>query len=256
MRVFAAIFQSFAALALTVSSSWAQATQEHRTDYLSVSPDVNPAQMVRVDVRSSQDVRFQNGIQMSPTRRRGTHLSVEASIVLKNADFDGLLRDSRAFDRYVQMGMPNLVDSRIVIPGAQEFVTWTHMATSVWGTTQSSQHFMQVRLTSGPNARGGQGQTWVLYSPSATERRVHSITSPEASAFWDFEGAWYMQPLSDGSIYCRYYIAGTMKNRLVGSIFGRGPAMSQFGSGVYQVMLRLATRAQERARRATRSLTE
>ena len=225
----------------------ALATQAHPVSYLAISPDVEVRRMAPIDVRSTAPIDFRRGIQMSPTLRTGTRLSVEASMILRNADFAALMRDARNFGQYRQMGMPNLVDSRIVVPGTQEFVTWTHMATRVFGTTQTSKHFMQVRLTSGQNSQRGEGQTWVLYSPTATERRVHSITVPEQSAFWDFEGAWYMQPLADGSVYCRYYIAGTMRNRLVGTIFGRGAAMSQFSSGVFQVMTRLATRAKERA---------
>jgi hypothetical protein len=248
-------FHWVAVLAVFLGITVAQADSEHPTEYLAVSPRVRLQEMTRMDMRSSQGTQNMDGIELSPVTRAGTYLSVEASMILKNADFNALLSDSRAFGRYVQMGMPNLRDSRIVVPGAQEFITWTHMATSTPLGLRESRHFMQVRLTPAPNSEQGQGQTWVLYSPTDAERRRLGITLPENSAFWDFEGAWYMQPLSDGSIYCRYYIAGTMKDRIVTLPIARGQAMRQFGNGVYQIMLRLATRAQERARRAVRVST-
>ena len=177
-------------------------------------------------------------------------------MLLTGADFDSILRDSRAFGQYRQMRMPNLIASDVVIPGASDFVVWTHMETRVLIFSKVSKHFIQVRLMPGENERGGIGQTWVLYHPTEAERRARGFSAaakPDFSAFSDFWGAWYMEPQPDGSIYCRYVISGLVRNPLVNGGPGASVAMRQFGNGVYGVMSRLFERAHLRAQAVQRT---
>ena len=133
-------------------------------------------------------------IPVKTERRDGLYYS-DASAVLKEVDFARLASASVDFDRYAEMGMPNVRESRIVVPGADELVTWTRMS----ALGQSSEHYLQVRVIWGIAPNDGEGTEWELIHRQAT------WPFEEATPFERLDGSWYMEPLANGQVYVRYF---------------------------------------------------
>jgi hypothetical protein len=217
--------------------------------YLKINPEVEIGELAPISVRSDHGGEIGSKIQLV-TRLKGNVVSSDASMLLEGANYDQLLKQSRDFGHYKQMRMPNLIDSKVVIPPSESgrtFVTWAHMTESIAWVDRVSKHFLLVELTPGPNSHGGEGQTWIDYHPNASERAQYQITLEDSSMFNDLEGAWYSQRLANGKIYCRYVLRGDIKGGIPArGIGGAGVAMRRFGAGVRMVMQRLVELQQTR----------
>jgi hypothetical protein len=141
------------------------------------------------DPRVSLDtLKREQKVRVTVSRAGGVY-QIDASALLLGADPSKLRTASSDFDRYVDMGMPNLKASRIVERQGNRLWTWSHLSTS----GQTSKHYYEVELLP-------EGSTWFQ-----VPRRA-GWTLPDDSAFRRNEGSWFMEPLADGSIYVRYFL--------------------------------------------------
>lgn len=130
--------------------------------------------------------------------------NLDASAVLKEVDFARLASTSVDFDRYAEMEMPNVRESRIVVPGADELVTWTQMS----ALGQSSEHYLRSSRTVGSEPNG----------------------------------SWYMEPLANGRVYVRYF--GVAKVHIaLRDFLVSGFLRQQFADGARKVIRNLALEA-------------
>jgi hypothetical protein len=186
------------------------------------------------DPRISLEALAQKGAPDVVSRVSGTAVQADASAVLKDIDFAKLTAAVRDYDRYKQMGMPYVVDSRVVSRVGTDVVTiWTHMRMSVFGLTQTSKHYFEVRLFE--LAAGASGAEWQQAHPAMAP-------FPDETAFDRLDGSWFAEPLADGkSAYVRYYLSGTLSNGLAGLFSGKIEGI--FRTGVRDVILTLARQA-------------
>ncbi len=184
--------------------------------------DIDPRHAARLDELANQlepSVRYES--------TRGVY-RVDASWVLKKVSFSRLVSASSDFDHYREMGMPNVLASRVVDRAGDYLYTWTFMRTA----GQESRHYLEVKVT-GDLPTGGAANEWQLIAKRSSWPEV------EDPAFRRLDGSWYMLSLPDGRIYVRYFLladfATSIPDFLVEIV-----AESQLKSGVSQVIQRLA----------------
>lgn len=156
---------------------------------LSVDPTQNLAELTRT-----------GQVIVSIGRVDGVY-TLDASAVL-HVDPDVLLRASTDYERYPQMGVPNLRESHVVAsaPGGDLLYTWSWM--SLLG--QSSKHYLAVQVRRGLGPARAAGIQWALARPRA------GWPHEEGSAFTRLEGSWYLEPLADGTVYVRYFLTAVL----------------------------------------------
>ncbi|MGZ3697586.1 MAG: hypothetical protein ACXWP5_05735 [Bdellovibrionota bacterium] len=158
---------------------------------------------------------------------------VDASAVLSNVDFDRLVAASSDYNRYVQMGMPNLKESHVVDTDepANELWVWSKMQISVI----SSQHYLEVQLL--PDLAGGaKGMQWHQV-PKQPDWNYEA-----SSKFDQLDGSFYVEPEADGTIYVRYFLAVRINAPLPDGLI-QGIVKNNLRSGVIQVIQVLAQQA-------------
>jgi hypothetical protein len=182
------------------------------------------------DPRVNVDQLSQTGQIAVHAGKDGDEVFSDASAVLNSIDFAKLKAAARDYNHYKQMGMPYVLDSRIVSgEGTDVVTTWTFMRTTVAFFTEDSKHYLEVHLYD-------VGAEWQLVHPS-------NAPYPDESAFSSLEGSWYAEPLNNGhSAYVRYYLSGEVANSLAGAI-GGSFVQKQFTDGVKQVIQTLARQA-------------
>lgn len=184
--------------------------------------DIDSRHAARLD-----DLARQAGPSVGYESSRGVY-RVDASWVLKNVSFGRLVAASFDFDHYREMGMPNVLASRIVDRTGAYLYTWTFMRTA----GQESRHYLEVRVT-GDLPSGGAANEWQL-----TPKRS-SWPEVERPAFTRLDGSWYMLPLPNGNVYVRYFLVADFATSIPDFLV-EWVAESQLKSGVSQVIQRLA----------------
>lgn len=177
--------------------------------------------------------------QLSQTREIAVHteslgdiIHSDASAVLR-VDFKRLEYVSADYDRYVEMKMPNVKKSKIVERAGDTVYTFTQM--SAFG--KSSKHYLEVLLLPMIGNQGAAGSQWQL-----TPRRTQ-WPFEEKSLFTRLDGSWFMQPLPDGTIYVRYFLAARFNLDNIPEDLVIWVAKKQLGDGVKQVIQTLARQA-------------
>lgn len=127
--------------------------------------------------------------------------TLDASAVLR-VDPQRLLDVSIDYDRYAEMGIPNLQESHVVsaTPGRDVVYTWNSMRC----LGQSSKHYLAVQIAKGLTPSGAAGIQW---------QQVHRQPAwpyEEASAFSRLGGSWYLEPLAEVTVYVRYFMAAVL----------------------------------------------
>jgi hypothetical protein len=134
--------------------------------------------------------------------RRGGLYTVGASAVLAG-DLPTLLAVSTDYERYVGMGMPHLLEMRVVsrAPDGDHLSAWTWMRY----LGRSSKHYVAVHIQRDVQRPAGSapaaGVTWTL-AP-----RAPTWPHEEASVFARLDGSWYLEDLAEGRVYVRYAVA-------------------------------------------------
>ena len=126
---------------------------------------------------------------------------LDASAVLR-LDAQRLLGVSVDYERYAQFGVPNLRSSHVVSGAPSEDVLYTWNWISYLG--YASKHYLAVHFVRGLAVPGAAGIRWELVS------RQPAWTYEDASAFTRLDGSWYMEPLPEGGVYVRYYVAAVL----------------------------------------------
>jgi hypothetical protein len=133
--------------------------------------------------------------------RVGNVYTLDASAVIR-VDAQRLLGVSLGYERYAEIGVPNLRASRVVsgAPDGNLLYTWNWM--SCFG--QTSKHYLAVRVVRNLTIPGAAGIRWEL----APRRPAWSYE--EAPAFQRLDGSWYLEPLPDGAVYARYFMVAVL----------------------------------------------
>jgi hypothetical protein len=137
--------------------------------------------------------------------RVGGVYTLDASAILR-VDARRLLDVSLAYERYANIGVPNLRASHVVsgAPGSDVLQTWSWM--SCMG--QSSKHYLTVHVARSLAAPGSAGIRWELASRQA------SWPYEDAPAFRQLDGSWYLEPLGDDTVYVRYYMVASLESSM------------------------------------------
>jgi hypothetical protein len=173
------------------------------------------------------------------TARHGGSFKSDASAVLQAVDFNRLWAASLAYDRYAEMGMPGLQQSRLVQTTPSHLYIWSHMT----AMGQTSRHYLEVRKSLGL-PRDARATEWQLVHPPAS--RLFSF--PDEPSFSTMDGSWYIERLSAGTrpgsdrVYVRYFLSADPTVRLPDILIG-GIARDKFSQGVAQVIRALAREA-------------
>jgi len=122
---------------------------------------------------------------------------LDASAALR-VDARRLLGVSLDYERYAQLGVPNLRASHVVSSAPGEDVLYTWNWVSYLG--YASKHYLAVHVVRDLAVRNAVGIRWELVS------RRPAWTYEDASAFTRLDGSWYVEPLADGGVYVRYYL--------------------------------------------------
>ena len=137
--------------------------------------------------------------------RAGGVYTLDASAILR-VDARRLLDVSLAYERYAEIGVPNLRASHVVsgAAGSDVLQTWSWM--SCMG--QSSKHYLTVHVARSLAAPGSAGIRWELASRQA------SWPYEDAPAFRRLDGSWYLEPLGDDAVYVRYYMVASLESTM------------------------------------------
>lgn len=165
--------------------------------------------------------------------RDGEIYTADASAVLK-VDPARLLAVSTDYDRYDEMGMPNVRESRQVAAGQRYIYTWTHMESGAF----VSQHYLEVEVLSRLDAPGSAGARWQL----APYDQIRNHPYDNSPAFSRLDGSWYIQELRPGVVYVRYYLAADVAFAAPDWLISRF-VKKHFSEGVRQVIQVLAREA-------------
>jgi hypothetical protein len=185
-----------------------------------------------IDPKVNVQQLAQSGEVVSRADRVGDTLLADASAVLR-VPFNKLWDASLDYDHYVEMGMPNLKESHLVVRDSVDHLyTWSRMQI----LTLDSSHYLEVRALRGLTPSGAVGSEWQLASRQANWQY------PDASAFGRLEGSWYMEPLPDGSIYVRYFLSAVVETGIPDFLVDL-VAKKHFREGVRGVIQALAKRA-------------
>jgi hypothetical protein len=157
----------------------------------------------RFGVDGSMDVAelARTGRVAVSVERVGNVYTLDASAVLR-VDAQRLLGVSLGYERYAEIGVPNLRASRLVsaAPDRDVLYTWSWM--SCFG--QTSKHYLAVRVARNLSTPGAAGIRWEL-AP-----RQPAWPYEDAPAFRRLDGSWYLEPLPDGTVYARYYMVAVL----------------------------------------------
>lgn len=161
---------------------------------------------------------------------------LDASAVLP-VGVEALLGASLDYDRFVDMGMPNLRASRVVStrPDGQPLHTWSSLRALGW----SSQHYLAVGVRRNLRHPGAAGIEWRLV------RRQPDWPYEEASAFTRLEGSWYLEPLGPDRVYVRYVLATILDPSIPDSLVS-GLVKRQLREGTREVIQVLGREAARR----------
>jgi hypothetical protein len=177
------------------------------------------------------DLANSGQVQIKLNKTKGVYYT-DASAVL-NTDAETLLRLSTDYDHYKEMGFPNVEASRVVERvNDSHLYTWTHMSTS--GVT--SKYYLQVLISWGLNPAGAIGIQW------EQARRKPNWPYEDKSAFSRFDGSWYLETISPGKVYLRYFVAADIDLPLPGFLID-GIVKKQLKDGVRDLIQLLARKA-------------
>lgn len=165
--------------------------------------------------------------------RKGDAYYSDASAVLR-VDAKKIFEASLDYDRYSQMKMPYVKEShRVEAAGRDTLYTWTRMTCA--GVV--SEHYLEVKVEPSLGPQGiGYGMQWQLTPAKA------SWSYNEDSSFTRLDGSWYVQPLEDGTVYVRYFLAAAIDTSLPTFLI-EGVVRNQFSSGVKELIQVLAREA-------------
>jgi hypothetical protein len=162
----------------------------------------------------------------------------DASAVIR-VDMVKLIDASVDYDRYTEMGMPNLRESHIIEKARDGFTLFTWSKMSTLGVT--SQHYTEVRVL--PAFKDGKfACEWEL---SRRRPGRPGWIYEDSPAFSRLDGSWYLETLPDGSIYARYFLAADI-DTVIPDFLVDGVARKNFGEGVRRVIQVLARQASVR----------
>jgi len=141
------------------------------------------------------------GRVMISVERVGNVYTLDASAVLR-VDPRRLLGVSLGYERYAEIGVPNLRASRVVsaAPDGDVLYTWNWM--SCFG--QTSKHYLAVRVVRNLSTPGAAGIRWELVPGQP------AWPYEDAPAFQRLDGSWYLEPLPGGAVYARYYMVAVL----------------------------------------------
>lgn len=155
----------------------------------------------------------------------------DASAVL-HVDAAKLFAASQDYDQYVQFGMPHLNESHVVEHESPDVLfTWASM--SIF--TLHSQHYLEVHMHPSLSVEGSRGMEWQL-APKQPDWPYNN-----APGFTRSDGSFYIEPLSDSSVYVRYYLSNDVNLSLGGLL--NGVIQSQLRKGAADVIMVLARQA-------------
>jgi hypothetical protein len=168
-----------------------------------VTPRVVAAGEARFGVDASLDLAelTRTGRVVISVERVGNVYTLDASAVLR-VDPRRLLGVSLGYERYAEIGVPNLRASRVVsaAPDGDVLYTWNWM--SCFG--QASKHYLAVRVVRHLPTPGAAGIHWELVP------RQPGWPYEDAPAFQRLDGSWYLEPLPDGAVYARYFMVAVL----------------------------------------------
>lgn len=139
------------------------------------------------------DLARSGRIAVSVERLDGVYV-VDASAVV-HAELRALLEASLDYDRYTRIGMPHVREMRVVAAGSAGALLYAWSWVS--GLGRSSKHYLAVRVRPRLGPSGDAGIEWTL------TRRRSEWPYEEASAFSRLDGAWYLAPLGERTVYVR-----------------------------------------------------
>jgi hypothetical protein len=135
--------------------------------------------------------------------RDGSTFRSDASAVLP-VDEARLIAAAEDYDHYVAMGMPQLRESHLVARSGNTLEVWAWMSFD----GQTSKHYLEV--TALPSVGNGEGASWVL------THRESGWPYADSPAFSQLDGSFYVETLSPGQVYCRYFLAATIDSVIPG----------------------------------------
>lgn len=204
--------------------------------HFAIDPNVNVAALeTAIDADGTERIALAPASQET----RGKYITRDASAVLRNVDFNRLFAAAKNFNQYKAMGMPYLLESKIVeTPNPQTLITYNDMSSGVL----SSQHFYNVQLRT-----QGDGMEWEQIRPGSSRyRRAQGGFYSDDPKFSKQVGSWYMERLPSGNVYVRYYASVIVDAPLIPNGVIARHAGPMFERGAKAVIKKLAARARVR----------
>lgn len=179
-------------------------------------------------------------IKITTDREKSVYIS-DASAVLA-VDPERLFQVSLDYNRYREMKMPHVRQSRLVEKAGDHLYIWTHMSVSI----VSSRHYLEVRVHPRLDSNEARGMEWQLHRPSASA----GWSYPDAPAFSRIDGSWYIKPLGrkangEELVYVRYYLVADVNAPFPDGLIS-GIVQKQLADGVRGVIQTLARHARLR----------
>jgi ribosome-associated toxin RatA of RatAB toxin-antitoxin module len=201
----------------------------------STTPGVAGELRFQIDPAVNLGQLSQSGEIETRVTRDGDLIVSDASAVV-SADPEKLLSASTDFNRYPDMGIPHVKESKI-LPGSTPDIlyTWTSMEM----TGRSSKHYLEVRVARNLNSAKAMGTSWQQI------RRQGSWSHPDDSTFEQLNGSWYIEPIGNGKVYVRYFLYAKLDTRIPGFLLDL-IAKRQFRNGVKDIIRILAREASAR----------
>lgn len=141
-----------------------------------------------------------NHVTATRSGRSGDLYSADASAVLK-VNPAKLFAAAQDYDHYVAFGMPHLDEARVVERASPDLLfTFASMSYA----TMSSRHYLEVRLHPNLSPAGAMGMEWQL------AQRHPGWPYNDSPAFSRMDGSFYLEPLADGNVYIRYFLANNV----------------------------------------------
>jgi ribosome-associated toxin RatA of RatAB toxin-antitoxin module len=170
-------------------------------------------------------------VQVSTHESRGVFYA-DASAIL-HANPSQLLEIALDYESYPRLQMPTVVQCRIVERASPDLLYMWSQTTSN-GVT--SRHYNEVQVIRQINANKASGIKWEL-TPKASR-----WTHVQKTSFKRFDGSWFVEPLKDGRVYVRYFLAADFDTGLPDFIMG-GMIRRELGNNVRRVIQILAREA-------------
>ncbi|MGK5084819.1 SRPBCC family protein [Bdellovibrionota bacterium FG-1] len=203
-------------------------------------------QLVQVlDVAQAYDSRFginpsvqnalldlaQRHVTQTVSNRVGDLFSADASAVM-DVDPAKVFAAGLDYDHFVQFGMPHLSESVLVERTSPDLF---YVFSSMSYLSLHSSQYMEVRVHRNLGGPGSAGVEWQLTPKQA------GWPHRDSPAFNRMEGSFYVEPLSSGGVYMRYYLANRVDLPLTGLLSGF--IQSSLRSGAADVIKALARQA-------------